>query len=224
MRRPSPVQAARVALEAIEDGVVRLAGGLHRAVLEVGAVNFALRGERDQEAIVAGYAAFLNALTFPLQILVRVLPVDVEEYLGGLERRAREERCERLAELARDHVAFVRRLARSRTLLQRAFYVVVPADGATAGRGPWPFGRRRDREVDAAAVHRQLTVRCEEVERQLGRCGLPARRLGDAALAQLEHACWSPELARVQRVRRALADYTAPVVTAGPAERRTPCS
>lgn len=224
MTRPASTQAARVALEAIEDGVVRLAGGLYRAVLEVGTVNFGLRGEREQEAMVAGYASFLNSLTFPIQILVRVLPIDVDEYLAALERRAHQERSERLVELARDHVAFVRRLARSRALLQRSFYVVVPAQAATAGAGGfWPFRRRRIAELDAADARQQLTFRCGEVERQLGRCGLPVRRLDDAELAQLAHACWSPELARVQRVRRALADYSALVVQGRPAERGAPC-
>jgi hypothetical protein len=50
---------------------------------------------------------------------------------------------------------------------------------------------------------------------QLGRCGLAARRLSGGELAQLLYACWNPELARVQRLRRDPADYTTPVVRAG---------
>lgn len=215
MKRPASAQAARVGLLAIEDGVVRLVGDQHRAVLEVSSVDFGLQGETEQEAVVAGFAAFLNALTFPVQVLVRVLPVDVERYLAELEERARRGLPERLAELAHDHVAFVRNLARSATLLERRFYVVVPAAAPPrVRRGWWPFGRRADPGPDAAAVRRQLTFRCDEVARQLGRCGLTARRLDDAELAQLHHACWCPERSRVQRLRRALAEYTALVVQA----------
>jgi hypothetical protein len=58
-------------------------------------------------------------------------------------------------------------------------------------------------------------VRCDHVTRELGRCGVAARRLGDADLAELLYGCWCPELARVQRLRRTLADYTTLVVQRG---------
>jgi hypothetical protein len=222
MTRRASVQATCLSLQAIEDGVVELPGGQYRAVLEVSGINFALQGEVEQEAILAGYAAFLNGLVFPVQVLVRVLPIDVEGYLGELERRARRELPEELAPLARDHVAFLRRLARNRTLLERHFYLVVPAEGeSSGGRRPRLLGRRAA-SADADAARKQLTFRCEEVERQLGRCGLAARRLGDVELAQLYYACWCPELARVQRLRRDLAEYTALVVHAGATRERNP--
>jgi hypothetical protein len=218
MSRRASVQEVHLGLEDVGEGVVRLRGGRYRAVLEVGAVNLGLQGEGEQEALLTGYAAFLNGLTFPVQVLVRVLPIDVEGYLGELERRARQDLPEELSALARDHVTFVRRLARNRTLLERRFYLVVPAEGAaTRARRGWPFGRGAA-GPDAAAARKQLTFRCEEVERQLGRCGLAVRRLDDVELAQLYYACWCPELARVQRLRRALDEYTALVVRAGPAQ------
>ena len=218
MTRAVSVQAARVGLEAIEEGVVRLAGGHHRAVLEVGAVDVALQGDLEREAIVAGFAAFLNGLTHPIQVLVRGLPVDLDAYLGRLEARARELPAT-LARLALDHAAFVRGLAREHTLLERRFYVVVPADPPARParswlRLVWPLGRRPDPGPDPAAARRQLAFRCAEGGRQLGRCGLPVRRLETVALARLFHECWCPELARVQRIRLALAEYLAPVVAA----------
>ena len=229
MSRSASVQTARVSVEAIEDGVVRLAGPRYRAVLEVGSVDFALQGDAEREGLVAGFAAFLNSLSYPVQILVRVLPTDIDTYLGDLEHRARHDLPEPLAALARDHVAFVRRLARSRALLERRFYLVVPAQEAERSAGPiWLFRRRGRAGPDPAAARRQLTVRCEEVGRHLGRCGLKARRLTDVELARLYHACWCPDLARVQRLRRDVAAYTALVVQAqsrpagGPAPRPDP--
>jgi len=221
MSRLASVQTAHFSLEAIEDGVVRLAGGQYRAVIEVGSVNFGLQGEAEQEATVASFAAFLNSLSFPVQILVRALPIDVDGYLGELERRALG-LSEPLADLARDHVAYLRRLARSRTLLERRFYLVVPAQAEVPrARYRSPFGRKAP-AAEPDAARKQLTFRCEEVERQLARCGLVARRLATVDLAQLFHSCWCPELARTQRVRRELADCTAMVVqTSRETQRRT---
>ena len=208
------VQTAHVDAEAIEEDVLHLAGREYRAVLEVSSLNFALQGEREREATVAGYAAFLNALTHPLQILVRILPLDLDGYLGELDRRTRQ-LTDALADLARDHVAYLRRLARSRTLLERRYYVVVPAQAPAAGprRWWWPFGRPAE-SVTPDAAQRQLTFRSEELARQLGRCGLSARRLSGPDLAQLLYACWCPELSRIQRLRHDFAGYCALVVRA----------
>src|SRR5262245_16550131 len=144
MSRVRSVQRAHLGIDAIADGVLTLAGGQQRAVLEVGSVNFGLKGETDQEAIVASYGAFLNSLSYPVQILVRVVAVDVEAYVADLERRLPHVGSDRLAELGRDHIAFLRRLAHRRTLLERRFYVVVPGPGPSRrARRLWLFGRGR---------------------------------------------------------------------------------
>lgn len=214
MRRLSAVQSVHLSLERIEEDTIVLTSGELRAVLEVGSLNFALQGDREREATVDGFAAFLNGLTFPVQILVRVLPVDVAAYLDALERRARQ-LVDPLTDLAYDHIAFVRRLARSRTLLERRFYLVVPARSENrAGPTGLPFRTEHNEALDIGVLRRQLTHRCAEVERQLLRCGISARRLGSGEIAQLLYACWCPELARTQRLRHALDEYDAPVVGA----------
>lgn len=206
------VQNVLVDIDEIAADAIVLRGGELRAVLEVGSVNFALQGEREQEATILGFAAFLGGLTFPVQILARVLPVDLAGYLDDLEQKARHLNGG-LAELAHDHVAFLRRLARNQTLLERRFYLIVPTRAEVArGRGWWPFGRKRTSARSRATARHQLTHRCAEVERQLGRCGLSARRLADLELAQLLYAGGCPDLARTQRLRPRLADLTALVV------------
>ena len=212
------VQTARVDLEAIADGVVALTDGEYRAVLEVTGSSNALDDDARQEAALAGYAAFLNALNFPVQVLVRAVPVELGRYLAAIEERARRDLPGELAALAREHALFVQGLARRRTLLERRFYVVVPAQSTSArGTLAWRTGRSGPGvrgPVAAEAAQRQLSFRCDEVTRQLMRCGLAARRLGDLELAQLFLACWSPERARSQRFRQRLDDYTTLAVRA----------
>lgn len=176
-------------LDEIAGDVLRLRGGDYRAVLQAGSVNFALKSEAEQEAILAGYQRFLNALAFQLQVLVRVVPTDVEGYLAGL--RAARSAGETLRRLALDHEAFVRRIARERTLLDRRFYVVVPAEmeGAFERKGlRWPWranalqGQQRS---DRIAAQRKLAFRCGEVIQGLGSFGVTTRRLDGEELAAL---------------------------------------
>jgi hypothetical protein len=214
MTRFASVQQIHIGLETIEGGIIRLVGGQFRAILEVDPSSAALDGDND-EALLASYAAALNGLRFPVQILVRVLPIDFEPQLRVLDERAGHELDEPLATLAREQAVFLRHLARQRSLLERRFYLVVPAPETShsVARG-WTFWRAPARP-DAVAAQHQLAARCEEVARQLGRCGLATRRLGDTELVQLFYACWCAELSRRQRLSWELSAATTPVVRAG---------
>jgi hypothetical protein len=204
------IQSTRLAIRSIQDGVVSLPDSEYRAILEVSGTARPFEDEARLAVILAGFGVFLNGLSYPLQILVRASPVDLSRYLAALEERGRTDMDGQLADLAHDHATFIQKVARQRTLLERRFYVVVPAENAA--RVSWISRLRRrqvgDDEPRREAARRQLTFRCEDVSRQLARCGLAARRLGDLELAQLYLACWSPERARAQRFRQQLDDYT----------------
>jgi len=215
--RAASVQTTRLGIDAIENSVVALPGGEYRAVLEVSGTASPLEDDVREEGLLAGFATFLNALGYPIQILVRATPVDLSRYVASLEERGRQMVDGQLAALAHDHAAFVQGLARQRTLLERRFYVVVPAEPPV--RAGWPGlvpggNNRTEDEPRRAAARRQLVFRCDDLTRQLGRCGLTVRRLGDLELAQLYLACWSPERARAQRFRQQLDDYTSLAVRA----------
>jgi len=215
--RHASVQSVRLGIEAIADGVVELSGGEYRAVLEVSGTVRAFEDDVRLEGLMAGFAAFLNALNFPIQILVRAAPVDLTPYYATLEERGRQMLDGQLADLAHDHVVFVQGLARKRTLLERRFYVVIPSESPAGSALRNRFrrgGAQAEAEPRREAARRQLTFRCEELARQLARCGLGAHRLGDLELAQLYLACWSPERARAQRFRQQLDDYTTLTVRA----------
>src|SRR5207302_902649 len=65
----------------------------------------------------------------------------------------------------------------------------------------------------STSVMRRLQARSDLVARQLGRSGLRTRRLDSRQVAEVLHRCWSPELARVQRLRDELGAYTTLVVS-----------
>jgi len=180
-------------LDDIIDSVLCLRGGDYRAVIEAQSVNFALKSETEREAIMAGYRAFLNAMTYQIQVIVRVLPTDVEAYLIGLRERLSGGASESLRRLALDHESFVRKLARDRTLLERRFYVIVPAglEGAFERHGiRWPWqDRSANGYQDLEAAASQLAHRCQEIAGGLGAFGVVTHRLGSEELVQLWSSC-----------------------------------
>ena len=98
-----------------------------------------------------------------------------------------------LRRLAADHEAFVRGIARERTLLDRRFYVIVPAgiDGSPERRRPgWPWHLRsgeasRQGSDQLLAASRRLSFRCGELIEGLGAFGVEARRLDGEQLVRL---------------------------------------
>jgi hypothetical protein len=205
-------QADRLRLQDITDDVLVLRGGHFRAVMEVGSVNLLLLDDTDQQGLIASFGAALNSWSFPFQVLIRVLPVDLDRYLTAMERRTAQ-LSGRLAELARDHRLYLRRLARTDALLDHRSYVVVPADEQRR-RWRWFGGRSQEQpRTLSEAVRQQLNLRCREVQRGLSRCNLSARRLPTQELAELYYAFLCPELSQVQRLRSDLADYCTLVVT-----------
>src|SRR5258708_20305213 len=83
------VQATRLGIDAIQDSVVALPGGEYRAVLEVSGTASPLADDAREEGLLAGFATFLNALSYPIQILVRATPVYLSHYLASLENPCR---------------------------------------------------------------------------------------------------------------------------------------
>ncbi len=223
----------RLDLVALEGGVARF-GSQSRthavALLDVvGAeAGLATADDATQEELLAGRAQFLNAQTAPFQVLVRAEPIDLEGHLRRVQARI-DLLPEALRAIALDYLGFVQTLAHQRSLLERHCYVVLPDQRAeipavSVWRRMWRWlqrlaGRSGSSELAddhpdgiSTSVSRRLQARADLVARQLGRSGLRTRRLDSRQVAELLHRCWSPELARVQRLREELSAYTTLVV------------
>lgn len=171
-------------------------------VLEVEGINYTLKSPEEQSAIIANYRALLGGLAYPLQILVRVLPLNLASYLDHLASAPPREHQGIWKELARSHEQLMQELSRERTLLERHCYIIIPAnldDDAPATLGQlfrqalWPFGRRRriSRAQEEAFEQARvlLATRVREITRQLGKMGLHVHRLHEQELIALYSSC-----------------------------------
>ncbi len=211
MSRARSVQSVHLGLTDIRDDILILAGPSYRAVLEVEPINYSFKSEEEQWALVSAYAVFLNSLSYPLQLLVRAVPIDVSRYLADLEARASRLESPRLRELAADHLVYVRQEARRQELIDRRFYVVIPAE-ESGDRRTMSGGQAEVLREDSAG--RRLAQRSAEVAVGLGRCHLATHRLGTEDLLRLHYGCWCPERSCIQTLRLRVAEHTVPVVRA----------
>ncbi len=132
-----PTQRFLDIAEIREDCVVMKDGTL-RAVLMVSSINFALKSEDEQQAIIQGYMQFLNGLDHPLQVVIQSRKMNVDGYLATLKTQEETIHNELLKTQIRDYTSFIQELVELGQIMQKRFFVVVPYDpseGSEKGKG-----------------------------------------------------------------------------------------
>jgi len=117
---------AFVPVKEIRSGVVVLKDGGYRGILMCSSVNFSLKSEDEQRAIVSGFQNFLNTLDFSIQIVVHSRKMDIRPYLSLLTERAKEQKTELMKIQLREYLEFVRTFTEGTNIMTKTFYVVVP--------------------------------------------------------------------------------------------------
>ena len=203
MKHLPAVQRVATRLRAIDDDTLILADGRPRAIFEAFPGDVTLADDDALEAQTARLAAFLHGLTFPVQVLLCLVPPDLEEHAREVEA-ASAGRGPRIAAAGRDYAGLARHLDRTGALLEPHLYVVVGLEGARGslvqqllGMLPWA-GRRR---VPGPTDTELLDSRAEQVALLLDHAGAAPVRLDDAEIATLLYRCWCPERARQQPLR-----------------------
>jgi hypothetical protein len=142
-----PIQDARA------DGHVDLGTQGVAVLCRAFSLNFALRSEVEQRALVEGFARLLNALDAPVQFLVRSNRADLRVMVDLLEERAGGLPHPALEGAAKEHAGFLRSLASRRDVLQRQVLVCFREPGGSTG------SRLDHRVEEAAALLRGMGIR-----------------------------------------------------------------
>lgn len=127
-RASHPSTQERINIARLQDGVIITRDGGLRMVLLVSAINFALKSETEQNALVFQYQNFLNSLTFPIQIVVQSRQLDLSGYLTKLENRLTDETNELLQMQIEEYMEFVKKLITIANIMDKKFFLVIPYD------------------------------------------------------------------------------------------------
>lgn len=115
-----------VDIREIRDGILILKNGSLRVVLMASSINFALKSQDEQDAIVFQYQTFLNSLDFSAQFFIQSRKLNIEPYLDTLRERLKREYNELLKIQISEYVEFVKSFVDSANIVSKSFYVVVP--------------------------------------------------------------------------------------------------
>ena len=174
----------QIAIKGVRDGILVLPGHNYRAVLEVSSLNFELKSEDEQDAIIDTYESFLNSVGTSLQILIRTREIDMDKYLSNLSERLIDEDESIYHQQLKNYHEFIKSLIQSNKILTRRFYIVVPH--SVSGK------------PDYDLVKEQLGLTVDIVTKGMMRLGMHARQLSSLEVLDLFYSFYNPSQSKLQ--------------------------
>lgn len=196
----------------IKDNVVVLKNGGLRAILQTSSINFNLKSEAEQNAIIYGYQNFLNSLEFPVQIVIQSRKLDVDKYIENVREIGENHTNVLLKEQTIEYCDYIQKLVEYADIMEKKFYVVVPYDpyrarelgtiakfmNSISSSDSVEAIRRRHKEFDA--MNKGLTERINAVMGGLENCNLRIARLTTPQLIELFYQIYNPITSRNEKI------------------------
>jgi len=130
-------------------------------VLKVKPINFGVLSEQDKDTVIYGFLEFLNSLNFPIQIVMRSVNLDLEDYLRHLKRRI-VQRDDKVALAYYEHFSeYMRNYIKVNKINDRHFYIIIN-------------GQKKNTEKETIDY---LETQCTEIINRLSISGIVAERL-----------------------------------------------
>lgn len=181
----------------IRDDILVLRNGEVRMVLELKALNFALKSEQEQAAIVYQYQAFLNSLQFPVQIIVQSRRLDLTRYMTSLESQLAQTGSPLLKAQIADYLDFISRLINLGNIMEKRFYVVIPYSSGNI-RSRNLIGQLLKHQTvsltdeELAEAKTKMADRLELIRSGLASIGLSVESLSGEETAKLLYLSYNP--------------------------------
>jgi len=187
----------------IKNNALVMKNGTLRSVLACSSINFALKSEDEQNALLYQFQNFLNSLDFPVQFIIQSRKINIEDYLKTLEKLEEGQENELLKLQISEYREFIKALVEGVNIMTKSFYFVVPFSVMETKGTMEVLGARkafRLREEDLQRCRSQLLQRVEFLVQGLRRCGVHSVMLGDLELTELFWAMYNPKLAETGQV------------------------
>lgn len=173
----------QIQIRGVQDGILMLPKHEYRLIMEVSSVNFELKSEDEQDALIDTYESFLNSLPCAVQILVRLRELDMSTYIDNLKTMRSKEKEEVYQNQIDAYSEFVQGLVADNRILSRHFYVAIPIHAD-----------------EFAAAKEQLQNNADLVTKGFMRLGMRTRQLGSLEVLDLFQSFYNPTQAKAQPI------------------------
>jgi hypothetical protein len=208
--KPASTQQ-HLAIAEIRDGILILKSGGLRQILLATSLNFALKSETEQNAIVGGYQNFLNSLHFPIQIVMASRQLDLTGYIKKLAEKKNEVENPLLSYQMENYIDYISKLIEMANVMDKRFYVVVPYNPTNLPKlsfmqkvfkpGSY-YGKVMSKETFENYI-KELTERVNTVKSGLSNIGIRTQPLNTQQVIELFYGIYNPEEAVTEKLTKA---------------------
>jgi len=193
----------------VRDNTVIVDDGSLRSILMVSSINFALKNEDEQNAIISAYVSFLNNLSFPLQIVVHSRELNIEGYLNRLREREKIQTNELLKAQTVEYINYVAELVSLGKIMNKRFFVIVSYNPLSDNKKSFwsrlgevfnPSSLVKMKEDKFDRLKKELDRRVDSVVSGLASIGLNVVELDTQGLIELFYNVYNPETAVNQQL------------------------
>lgn len=215
--KPKASTQEHLDIEDIVDDLVIFKTGWVGLVISVTALNFDLLSEAEQDATIYAYGAFLNSLTFPMQVLIRSKRADITAYFNSLAEAEKAQPNPDLKRQIQKYEEFLTSIVHEKTILDKKFYLVInysPLESGLKGisQAPKSTTTTKGKAQLLTTAKSSLYPRRDHIFKQMARIGLTTRQLITKELIELYYDIYNPAPTETQRVILDTASYTTPIV------------
>lgn len=191
----------------IKDNVVIMKDGTLRSVLLVSSINFALKSEDEQNAVINSYVMFLNNLNFVLEIVIQSRELDIDNYLNYLQEKEKQQINKLLKLQTKEYIEYIKELTSMGKIMNKRFFVVVPYNPLSdkrkgffslLGEAIKPATSIKLKEKSFKRYQEMMDRRLDSVISGLESMGVSVARLDTQGLIELYYKTYNPETAKNQ--------------------------
>lgn len=193
-----------VPIKDVRDGVVILKDGSLRGILMASSVNFSLKSEEEQNAIIYQFQDFLNSLDFSVQIIIQSRKHDIRPYIALLEQRKKEQMNDLLKIQIQEYIEFIKTFTERQNIMTKSFFLVIPYSpnalekasniekfipkSISSELSGKPSGGSNNFEENIVQLDQRIAV----VAQGLSRSGIRTVRLGTEEIIELFYKVFNP--------------------------------
>lgn len=199
---PSPAKSSQtfIPIKEIRDGIVILRDNTMRMILLASSLNFALKSQDEQTALLLQYQNFVNSLDFHIQIFVQSRKLDVRPYINILEDRMKEQTNELIKIQTKEYIEFIKSFTEATNIMSKSFFIVVPYSpsvylNTSGGLLSRITGAKADKGAELKTFEEnktQIEQRASVVEQGLSSIGIRIAPLGTEELVELYYKLFNP--------------------------------
>lgn len=189
-----------VPIKEVRDGIIILKDNSMRMLMMTSTINFGLKSEDEQAAILVQFQNFLNSIEFSTQIYIQSRRLDIKPYLALLDARLQENVSELMRIQIQEYIEFIRNFTDTTAIMTKNFFVVIPYSPAPVSLGKKKSADKKKPGQDASVLSPerfdegriQLQQRANIVKQGLSRTGVRTTLIGTDEIVELFYRIFNP--------------------------------